>query len=70
MAPREGDDPDAVLSRAEAAVRDGRVADALTEIETLPAPVQDAMADWLASARARAATEAAVQDLSQRLTAN
>ncbi|MFC6587896.1 COG4223 family protein [Sulfitobacter pacificus] len=70
VAPREGDDPDAVLSRAEAAVRDGRVADALTEIETLPAPVQDAMADWLASARARAATEAAVQDLSQRLTAN
>ncbi|MDF3433582.1 hypothetical protein HKX54_11265 [Sulfitobacter sp. M57] len=70
VAPREGDDPDAVLSRAEAAVREGRVADALTEIETLPAPVQDAMADWLASARARAATEAAVQDLSQRLTAN
>ncbi|MGC1505522.1 MAG: hypothetical protein WA782_15430 [Sulfitobacter sp.] len=70
VAPREGTDPDAVLSRAEAAVRDGRVADALTEIETLPAPVQEAMADWLASARARAATEAAVQDLSQRLTAN
>ncbi|MBM1689445.1 hypothetical protein JQV55_09530 [Sulfitobacter geojensis] len=70
VAPREGDDPDAVLSRAEAAVREGRVADALTEIETLPAPVQDAMAEWLAAARARAATEAAVQDLSQRLTAN
>jgi hypothetical protein len=70
VAPREGDDADAVLSRAEAAVREGRVADALTEIETLPAPVQEAMTDWLASARARAATEAAVQDLSQRLTAN
>ena len=70
VAPREGSDPDAVLSRTEAAVRQGNIADALTEIETLPAAAQDVMADWLASARARAATEAAVQDLSQRLSAN
>lgn len=70
VAPREGSDPDAVLSRAEAAVRQGRVTDALTEIDALPVPAQDAMADWLASARPRAAVEAAVQDLSQRLSAN
>ncbi|MEW9920489.1 hypothetical protein AB2B41_12815 [Marimonas sp. MJW-29] len=68
--PREGSDPDAVLSRAEAAVRDGRIADALAEIETLPAEAQAAMESWLADARARADAEAAVQDLSQRLTAN
>lgn len=70
VAPREGSDPDAVLSRAEAAVRQGRVTDALAEIDALPVPAQDAMADWLASARPRAAVEAAVQDLSQRLSAN
>ncbi len=70
VAPREGSDTDAVLSRAEAAVRDGRVTDALAEIDVLPAPAQDAMADWLASARSRAAAATALQDLSQRLTAN
>ncbi|MEP1590989.1 hypothetical protein [Sulfitobacter sp.] len=70
VAPREGTDPDAVLSRAEAAVRDGRLTDALAEIETLPAPAQDAMAEWLADARARQAAETAANELSQRLTAN
>ena len=70
VAPREGTDPDAVLSRAEAAVRDGRLTDALAELETLPEIAQSAMDDWLADARARQAAEAAVEDLSQRLTAN
>ncbi|WP_343035872.1 mitofilin family membrane protein [Sulfitobacter maritimus] len=70
VAPREGTDPDAVLSRAEAAVRDGRLTDALAEIETLSNAAQDAMADWLADARARQAAENAADDLSQRLTAN
>ena len=68
--PREGSDPDAVLSRAEAAVREGRLTDALTEIETLPPEAQAAMESWLSDARARVEAEAAVQDLSQRLTAN
>lgn len=70
VAPREGTDPDAVLSRAEAAVRDGRLTDALAEIDTLPEAAQSAMADWLADARARQAAETAADDLSQRLTAN
>ena len=39
-------------------------------IETLPAPAQDAMAEWLADARARQAAETAANELSQRLTAN
>lgn len=70
VAPREGTDPDAVLSRIEAAVRDGRLTDALAEIDTLPEPSQNAMQDWTADARARQAAEAAAEDLSQRLTAN
>jgi hypothetical protein len=68
--PREGSDLDAVLSRAEAAVRDGRVADALREIDALPQGAKDAMQSWSADAKVRADAEAAVQDLSQRLTAN
>lgn len=70
VAPREGSGPDAVLSRAEAAVRDGELADALSEIDTLPENAKAAMQDWLADARARQAADAAAQDLSQRLTAN
>jgi len=68
--PREGSDPDAVLSRAEAAVRDGRLSVALEEIGALPEEAQSAMSDWISDARRRAAVEAAVNDLSQSLTAN
>lgn len=70
VAPREGSDPDAVLSRAEAAMRDGALDAALSELDTLPASAQDAMGAWLADARARMAARTAAQDLSERLTAN
>ena len=36
VTPREGSDPDAVLSRVEAAVRKGALNDALAELDTLP----------------------------------
>ncbi len=52
-APREGDDPDAVLSRAEAALAAGRLDEALAEIAILPEPTRAAMSDWIASAQAR-----------------
>ncbi|MFC3568353.1 COG4223 family protein [Paracoccus simplex] len=48
--PREGDDPDAVLSRADAAVKAGDIKGALAEIGGLPQPGQDAMSDWTAKA--------------------
>lgn len=64
-APREGSDPDAVLSRAEAALAQGRLADALAEIDALPEAVRAAMADWIATARARAEAEAALSSLRQ-----
>lgn len=70
VAPREGNDADAVLSRAEDAVRGGRLSDALTEIVTLPDAAQGAMQDWLADAQARDAAQAAADELAQRLTAN
>lgn len=49
--PREGDDPDAVLSRANAAVESGDIPGALTQIGTLPDAGQQAMADWVAQAQ-------------------
>lgn len=63
---REGSDPDAILSRADGAVEEGRIADALTEIEALPeeAKAAPAMADWLAGATAYRDAQAAMSDLS------
>lgn len=49
--PREGDDPDAVLSRANAAVESGDIPGALTQIGTLPDAGQQAMAEWVAQAQ-------------------
>jgi len=53
LEPREGSDPDAVLSRAEAAVGAGDLALAMTEIGALPQVGQDALADWIALAEIR-----------------
>lgn len=53
LTPRDGDDPDAILSRAEAALAKGDVASALAEVATLPDPAKAAMADWTAQADLR-----------------
>ena len=64
LEPREGDDPDAVLSRAEAAVRAGDVATALTELAGLPEVGRAVMADWIAQAEKYQAVEVALAALS------
>jgi hypothetical protein len=65
LEPREGDDPDAVLSRAEAAVRDGDLEAALAELAALPEAGLAEMAGWIQSARTRLDALGAVQGLSQ-----
>ncbi|MGO4914643.1 COG4223 family protein [Pseudogemmobacter sp. W21_MBD1_M6] len=70
LSPREGDDPDAVLSRAEAALGNGSVADALTELESLPEAGREVMAPWVASATLRVETLAAADALTQSLNQN
>lgn len=65
--PREGDDPDAILSRAEAALGEGRLGDALAEIAALPEVVRAPMGDWVAEAEARVAALAALQALAESL---
>ena len=67
VAPREGDDPDAVLSRAEAAVRDGNLDTALSELSALPEAAQAAVADWQASASTRLEAKTAADALVQQL---
>lgn len=63
LTPREGDDPDAVLSRAEAALREGRLADALALTAQLPEAGRAAMSVWEAAASRRLAAEAAARAL-------
>lgn len=60
---KDGTDPDAILSRAGAAVRAGDMAAALGEIATLPKPGQDAMSGWTANAKRWADARAALTDL-------
>jgi len=69
-APREGDSTDAILSRAEAALRDGRLSDTLAELGALPELVRAEMSDWLARAEARADAIAAVDALSTSYSDN
>ena len=64
LTPHEGTDADAVLSRAEGALRSGDIKTALTELEGLPAEGTAAMAQWTADANLRVQAEAAIADLS------
>lgn len=65
--PREGTDPDAILSRAEAALGASDVAGALAEVATLPEPGQQAMADWTLRAQAWVAAQEAVAKIAETL---
>ncbi|GKY86503.1 COG4223 family protein [Sinisalibacter aestuarii] len=66
---KEGDDADAVLSRAEAALRQGDLAVVLRELDALPAAGQPAMAAWRAEAETRRAAVDAGAALARELNA-
>lgn len=69
LSARDGDDPDAVLSRAEAALRAGRVANAINELDALPDAGRAAMVDWIAQAQLRADAMVGLTTLQNQLTA-
>ena len=64
LTPREGNDPDAILSRAEAAVKEDDLRAALGELAALPPEGQAALADWVAQANRRLDAVQAAADLS------
>lgn len=64
LTPREGNDPDAILSRAEASLKADDLTAALAEIASLPPEGQAALADWVAEATKRQDAAQAVADLS------
>ena len=70
LAPKEGSDADAVLSRVEAALRDGRMNDALAEVETLPEIARVEMTGWLQLATERATALSALDALGAGVNGN
>ena len=68
LSPRAGDDPDAVLSRAEAALREDDLHGAVEELRALPEPARDMFEDWMQAATARAEADAALQTIRAGLT--
>lgn len=67
LTPREGNDPDAILSRAEAAVKTGDLTAALAEIFALPEAAQAPMAEWRAKAETRQAALVALAELAGKI---
>ncbi|MBR9650383.1 COG4223 family protein [Thalassovita aquimarina] len=70
LEPREGNDADAILSRAEAALKAGHLSDAMAELEALPEQGRVELTDWMALATQRADGLAAAEALSQQLMSN
>ncbi len=70
VAPREGDDADAILSRAEAALREGQLQAALTEVAALPELAAAPLAGWVNQAQARADALTAANEISSSLNDN
>ena len=70
LEPREGNDPDAILSRAEAAISADDLETALSEIATLPQAGQDALADWVTEAETRRIALTAAAELATQFETN
>ena len=69
LTPRAGADPDAVLSRAEAALDAGDLVAALSEIATLPEVGRTRMAEWTGLAARRQAAGAAIAAVAAEVSA-
>jgi hypothetical protein len=61
VTPIEGSTPDAILSRAEFAMSEGRVADALAELDPLDPAVKAPLDAWITQAKTHVAAAAALQ---------
>ncbi|MGP9789854.1 hypothetical protein [Roseinatronobacter sp. NSM] len=66
--PRQGDDPDAIMSRASAAVEAGDLDLALTLLDDLPDAGRAALSDWHSAATARQAAIGQTDALAQMIT--
>ncbi len=67
LSPRDGDAPDAVLSRAEAALNDGDVSAALAELSALPEGASASLSEWISKAETRVSAMSAASSLVNEL---
>ncbi|MDG1431513.1 MAG: hypothetical protein P8L68_15040 [Paracoccaceae bacterium] len=67
ISPRDGDSADAILSRAEAAVKSGDIETAISELAFLPESGATAMAEWVAHAHQRVAALAGRDALKEQI---
>ncbi len=65
-----GGKPEAVLARADAALKQGDLATAIKEVELLPAQARDPFAGWLDDARARASANDSLSKLESTVLAS
>jgi hypothetical protein len=70
LEPQPGTSAEAVLSRAQAAVTDGDLKAALSELSALPLLGQDHLQDWIIAAQNRLAVQDALAELSATLSGN
>ena len=66
LTPQEGEDPAAVLSRAEDALTRNDLSAALAQLEQLPAPHKEILAKWVGAAEARLAVLAEIDLMMNR----
>ncbi len=59
----EGNSSEAILTRTRAALEEGELEKAISEVETLKPAPKEAMGDWLAAAKARANAQATLKKL-------
>ncbi len=67
LQPKDGDSADAVLSRAEAALRNADITGALAELETIPDVAKAPLAGWVNAARTRQDTIDAITVLAETM---
>lgn len=67
LGPKDGDDADAVLSRAEASLAKGDLTAALSEVSALPEAAQSAMSGWLTNAEIRQSALTSINALSEQM---
>lgn len=68
--PKDGDSTDAILSRAEGALSEGRLNDTLAELASLPEVARVELSEWIARAEQRAAALDAAATLASELNVN
>lgn len=70
LEPKEGDDPDAILSRAEGALRSGQISIALDELSAMPDAAMPALSEWISLSQVRISALTQGEELARQVNSN